>query len=84
MVNSQDEDEFAQYEEQLWVLILTSQANDDDAARKIPIGPGGIHIDGNTLVRICRKIKTKNATQKGFFKKTKQREKELQKNKKNK
>ena len=36
-------------------------------------------MQGAHLVRICRKIKTKNGTQKGFFKKTKIKEKQMHK-----
>lgn len=56
MVNSNDEDEFASYEEQFWALLGASAT--ESPSHKI--GPGDIHIPGYNIVRICRKIKTKN------------------------
>ena len=73
MLNSRDEDEFAQNEDQFWTLL--------GEARVIAAGPAGIMIDGAQLIRVCRKIKTKNGTQKGFFKKTKAKEKKMAKKK---
>ena len=75
MINSRDEDEFIPYEDQFWGLL---GGNPDDNPQHM-MAPGGIHIPGHHIIRICRKIKTKNGTQKGFFKKTKAKEKKEQK-----
>lgn len=57
MINASKEDEFMDYEKQLWILL--SSQNDGDP-KIIAVGPGGIIMDGNILVRVCRKLKTKN------------------------
>ena len=56
MINASKEDEFMDYEKQLWTLLSPS----DGDPKVIAVGPGGIIIDGNILVRVCRKLKTKN------------------------
>lgn len=74
MVNSGNEDEFGSYEEQFWALVASQAPEDSDPKIIVVVGPGNIHIDGTHIVRACRKIKTKNGRQKGFFAKTKKKE----------
>ena len=78
MINASDEDDFAIYEEQFWGLLGGQQQNNP----VFMTGPHGIIMPGAHIVRICRKIKTKNGTQKGFFKKTKLKEKQMNKEEK--
>ena len=58
MINARDEDEFAPYEDQFWGLLGGSP---DDNPMHV-MAPGGISIQGHNIVRICRKVKTKNGT----------------------
>ena len=55
MVNAHNEEEFAAFEEQFWTLL---RAQEDP--KVIVVAPGGVHIDGQQLIRACRKIKTRN------------------------
>jgi len=75
MVNAHNEEEFAAFEEQFWAIL---RGGEDP--KVLAVAPG-VHIDGQQLIRACRKIKTRNGRQKGFFKKTKEKEKQQAKQK---
>lgn len=53
---------------------MSQQAIEGKDPKVLWVGPGEVHIDGQHVIRVCRKIKTKNGKQKGFFVKTKKKE----------
>jgi hypothetical protein len=59
MINSANETEFAQYEAAFWKLV-GAQAIEGRDPKVLWVGPAEVQIDGQHIVRVCRKIKTKN------------------------